>query len=89
MKGNKTLLAEKQHYELLCIQCNHQIEIVSPAVLTQTAVGQHYEGVCLAASPSFLAPGVDGDGSFRLLYVGDRESWVDLDTQVHADAEHR
>lgn len=35
----------------------------------------------LAATPAFLAPGVNGDGSLRLFHMGDSERRIHLDRQ--------
>lgn len=41
--------------------------------------------MCLAVAPAFLTPGVDGGGSFRLLYMGDRKRWVYLDVWAQTE----
>lgn len=48
-------------------------------LLTQTAVGHDNEGMRRTAAKSFLTPGLDGYGSFGLLYVRDWKRWVHLD----------
>lgn len=37
--------------------------------------------MCLAATPAFLAPGVNGKGLLRLFHTGDSECRIHLDTQ--------
>lgn len=68
------LLFVKFLASLGAVWCSGQIRPLGPKIqslffLTQTAVGQYDQGVRLTVAQSFLAPGLDGYGSFRLLYV--------------------
>lgn len=54
----------KMYLEIKAYCYFYDVMTVKCVVLTQTAVGHYYVGVCLAVAPTSLTPGRDGDRSF-------------------------